>query len=56
MLYFLFRCRHRLDALGFNQKGEICQAVEKAYNAMHELHINLHYAACGRGVWRRPEK
>jgi hypothetical protein len=56
MLYFLFRCRRRLDARGFDQKGAIYQAVEKAYSAMHELHITLHYHACGRGVGRRGEK
>jgi hypothetical protein len=56
MLYFLFRCRRRLDARGFDQKSAIYQAVDKAYSAMHELHITLHYHACGRGVWRREEK
>jgi hypothetical protein len=56
MLYFLFRCKRRLDALGFDQKGPIYRAVDKAYGAMHELHITLHYESCGRGVGRRDKK
>jgi hypothetical protein len=56
MLYLLFRCRRRLDAPGFDQKGSIDEAVDKAYSAMHELHITLHYHLCGRGVGRRHEK
>jgi hypothetical protein len=56
MLYFLYRCRRRLDARGFDQRSTIYQDVEKAYDTMHELHMTLHYAACGRGGWRREEK
>ncbi|MGO9916327.1 MAG: hypothetical protein ACLQIB_16725 [Isosphaeraceae bacterium] len=50
MLHFLHRCRRRLDALGFDRQGMIYQAIDKAYCAMHELHIELHYESCGRGV------
>jgi hypothetical protein len=56
MLYFLYRCRSRLDSRGFDQKSTVYEAIDKAYSAMHELHITLHYHSCGRGVWRRPEK
>jgi hypothetical protein len=52
MLHFLFRCRRRLDALGFDEKGAIYQAIDKAYCAMHDLHMKLHYESCGHGVGR----
>jgi hypothetical protein len=56
MLFFLYRCRGRLDSRGFDQRSTTYQAVAKAYDTMHELHMKLHCAACGRGVWRREEK
>jgi hypothetical protein len=52
MLHFLYRCRRRLDGLGFDDKGVIYRAVDKAYCAMHELHMALHYESCGHGVGR----
>jgi hypothetical protein len=54
ILYVLFRCWRRLDACGFDQKSAIYQAVGKAYSAMHELHISLHYHWCGRGFGDGP--
>ncbi len=50
MLSFLHRCLRRLDARGFDEKGAIYQAIDKAYCAIHKLHIELHYDACGHGV------
>jgi hypothetical protein len=50
MLHFVLRCLRRLDALGFDRKGAIYQAVDQAYCALHELHIKLHYESCGHGV------
>ena len=52
MLYFLLRCRRRLDVLGFDQKGAIYQAIDKAHSALHSLHVTLIYESCGRGVGR----
>jgi hypothetical protein len=52
MLHFVGRCRRRLEALGFDQKGPIYQAINKTYSALHELHMNLHYESCGHGVGR----
>jgi hypothetical protein len=52
MLHFLYRCRRRLDVLGFDDQGVIYQAIDRAYCAMHELHMKLHYESCGRGVGR----
>jgi hypothetical protein len=47
---FLLRCRRRLEALNFDQKGVIFQAVDKAHSAIHNLHVELIYMSCGRGV------
>ena len=55
MLHFLLRCRRRLDALGFDKKGAIYQAIDKAHCAMHDLFVTLHYESCGRGVGRPGE-
>jgi len=55
MLHFLFRCRRRVDALGFDQKGAVYQAIDKAYCAMHDLHMKLHYESCGPVVGRPSE-
>jgi hypothetical protein len=56
MLYFLLRCRRRLEKLGFDQGGVIFRAVDKAHAAMHELFVTLHYESCGRGVGRASEE
>jgi len=56
MLHFLHRCRQRLDALGFDEKGVIYQSIDKAYSAMHALHMTLHYESCSRGVGRPSEQ
>jgi hypothetical protein len=56
MLHFLFRCRRRLDALGFDEKSAIYQAIDKAYCAMHDLHMKLHYESCGHGVGKPPDE
>ena len=44
-----------LDALGFDEKGAIYQVIDKAYCAMHDLHMKLHYESCGHGVGRAEE-
>jgi hypothetical protein len=56
MLSFVYRRQRRLDALGFDQKGAIYQAIDKAYCALHELHMKLHYESCGRGVGRTSDE
>jgi hypothetical protein len=52
MLRFLFRCRKRLDARGFDPKSKLYKAVANAYEAMHSLHVELHYESVGQGVGR----
>ena len=56
MLHFLHRCRQRLDALGFDQRGAVYQAIDKAYSAVFDLHTTLHYASCGRGVGKSSDE
>jgi hypothetical protein len=41
MVEFIFRCRHRLETLGFDRDGAIYQANDKAYGAFHELRTTL---------------
>ena len=55
MLEFIFRCRHRLKALGFDQDGTIYRAIDKAYSALNDLHVTLHRQSRGRGVGKPPE-
>lgn len=52
MLSFIYRCRRRLEALGFDQNSALYRAVDKAYSAMHGLHVDLHYESCKSGVYR----
>jgi hypothetical protein len=49
---FLFLCRERLKALGFDSKSKLFQSVEDAYDAMRSLHIELHYQSIPHGVGR----
>jgi hypothetical protein len=49
---FLLPRRKRLDARGFDSNGKPYHAVSKAYDAMYQLHVELHYESCGRGVGR----
>ena len=56
MLRFLLLCRKRLDARGFDPNGKLYQAVSKAYDAMYQLHMELHYESCGRSVGRAPKE
>jgi hypothetical protein len=50
MLHFLLKCRRRLEALNFNDKSVIFQAVDKARSATCNLHVELIYISCARGV------
>jgi hypothetical protein len=52
MLGFLYRCKRRLEAKAFDKQSKLFRLVEKAYDAMHSLHLELHYISCGRGVGR----
>ena len=56
MLRFLHRCRRRLDSRGFDPKSPLYAAVAKAYDAVHGLHVELHYLSVRRGVGKRQEE
>jgi hypothetical protein len=55
MLGFVHGCRRRLEARGFHPSSKVFQLVNAAYDALHSLHIELHYMACKSGVWRAKE-
>jgi hypothetical protein len=52
MLRFLYLCRKRLDTAGYDPECKLYAAVDKAYDAIHSLHIELHYQSVGHGVAR----
>jgi hypothetical protein len=56
MLRFLYRCRCRLDTLGFDAHGPIYQAIDKAYCGVHDLHMKLHYESLAHGVGNRRDE
>jgi len=49
---YLFRLRRRMEQLGFTHSDPLYAAVCKAYNAMHELNVEIHYLSCNSGVGR----
>jgi hypothetical protein len=55
-LRFLLLCKRRLDERGFDPRGKFYQSVCNAHDAMHTLHLELHYESCGRGVGRPPSE
>ena len=56
MLRFLLLCKRRLDARGFDPKSTLYQTLSNVYNALHHLHMDLHYRSCGHGVGRSPDE
>ena len=54
MLGFLHRCRQRLDKGNYDPTSPFYRAVAKAYDAIHSLHIELHYQSIGHGVGEPP--
>jgi hypothetical protein len=56
MLRFLYRCRKRLDTGGFDPKSKIYTVVTDAYDAIHSLHIELHYQSIAHGVGVPPNE
>ena len=45
-LGYLHRLKRRMEDEGFPIDDEIYVATTKAYNAMHELSVKMHYVAC----------
>jgi hypothetical protein len=56
MLGYLSRLRKRMAYRGFTQDDELLQAVQKAEMAMHELHVAVHYIACGDTAGGLPKR
>jgi hypothetical protein len=42
MLGFLYRCKRRLEAKAFDHNSKLFRLVDKACDAMHSLHLELH--------------
>lgn len=47
-LNYLGRVRRRMSEVGFVTGDETTQAIDQAFDAMHQLCVRLHYLACGR--------
>ena len=56
-LGYLYRLRERMTRVGFLPSDPLFQRVDRAYNAMHALFVELHYLSCeggGRRLKRFP--
>jgi hypothetical protein len=47
MLGYLNRLKHRMVRKGFPPDDPLLLAARKAEDAMHALHVETHYLACG---------
>jgi hypothetical protein len=56
-LAYLFRLRERMVKTGFPPGDPLLKLVEKAYDSMHRLFVELHYLSCdGAGRSSNEEK
>lgn len=49
-LAYAARLRRRLELLRLPPDDTLVVAVTRAYHALHELHVRLHYLGCRHGV------
>jgi hypothetical protein len=49
-LRYLGKLRDRMNRLGFMPDDELWQAATRAFNAVHELRMRIHYLSCPGGV------
>jgi hypothetical protein len=56
MLGYLNRLKHRMRRRGFPHGDPLLAAVCRAEDAIHALHVEIHYLGCGDVVARRPRK
>ena len=56
MLAYLYKLRGRMEQRGFPRDDELRQLVERAYDSVHRLSVELHYLSCKSGVGRPPRK
>jgi hypothetical protein len=56
-LRYLGRLRERLNVMGFPPTDPLFLSVTKAYHAVHDLSVRMHYLSVASGVGRpeRPE-
>jgi hypothetical protein len=47
MMEFLYRCRRRMEQLGFDRNGAIYRSIDQAYTAFLELNAELFCQAHG---------
>ena len=53
MLNYLGRLQRRMRYRGFLESVPLLQRVVEATNAVHSLHVELHYLACGDVTGRK---
>jgi hypothetical protein len=53
-LRFVGRLRQRMDRLHFPPHDRLYTCSIKAYNSLHEMHVELHYLSVKGGVGRDP--
>jgi hypothetical protein len=53
---FLGSCRRRLDDLHFDPQFKLYHDVERAYDAIHSLRVELHNQSVRSGVGRLPRE
>ena len=51
-LGYLGRLRRRMELMGFSPEDRLYLSVKRAHDAMQELHVRAHYAACTSGVFK----
>ena len=49
-LAYLGKLRQRMERVGFPPNDSLYRAVARAFDAMQEVHVRAHYAACTSGV------
>jgi hypothetical protein len=52
MLRFLYRCRTRIEVLGFDREGALYRVVADAYDVMNRLDTELYRDASAHGNGR----
>jgi hypothetical protein len=53
MLSYLHRLKKRMEKRRFPNDDRLLLTVLKAYDAIHELNVHIHYLSCESGVGRQ---
>jgi hypothetical protein len=53
MLGYLARLKKRMEKRRFPNDDRLLLTVLKAYDAVHELNVHVHYLSCESGVGRQ---